>query len=119
MDTVEMATSLLLLVGGFFTLVGGIGLARLPDFFMRLHAPTKATTLGVGSVLFASVVYTAASDLSLRELLIALFLFITAPVSAYVMAQAGLRHKLPSRAPLPQVDRARQSPPETTGRIEP
>lgn len=105
MSAIEIVTALLLLVGGFFTLVGGIGLVRLPDFFMRLHAPTKATTLGVGGVLLASVVYTAATDFTLRELLIALFLFITAPVSAYLMAQAGLRHKLPSRAPLPDVER--------------
>ena len=104
MDVVELLTSLLLLVGGFFTLVGGIGLVRLPDFFMRLHAPTKATTLGVGSVLLASVIYTAGSGSSLREILIVLFLFITAPVSAYLLAQAGLRHRLPSRAPLPRTD---------------
>ncbi|MDO9023294.1 monovalent cation/H(+) antiporter subunit G, partial [Zwartia sp.] len=50
----EIITSVLLLVGAFFILVGAIGLARLPDFFMRLHAPTKASTLGVGGVLLAS-----------------------------------------------------------------
>ena len=46
----------LLVVGGIFTLVGAIGLLRFPDFYMRLHAPTKATTLGVGGVLLASMV---------------------------------------------------------------
>ena len=113
MNAIEILTSLLLLVGGFFTLVGGIGLVRLPDFFMRLHAPTKATTLGVGGVLLATVVHTFASDPSLRELLIGLFLFITAPVSAYLLAQAGLRHRLPSRAPLPRTD-ARESGRDST-----
>jgi multicomponent K+:H+ antiporter subunit G len=44
----EIIISFFLLVGAFFILVGAIGLARLPDFFMRLHAPTKASTLGVG-----------------------------------------------------------------------
>ena len=97
----EYAVSLLLLVGSFFTLVGAIGLARLPDFFMRLHAPTKATTLGVGGVLLATIAHTPDTGVALREVLIAAFLFITAPVSAYVMAQAGLRRRLPSRAPLP------------------
>ncbi|MGZ8229329.1 MAG: Na+/H+ antiporter subunit G [Burkholderiales bacterium] len=99
----EIVVSLLLLIGSFFTLVGGIGLIRLPDFFMRLHAPTKATTLGVGGVLLASIV-DPASSFTLRELLIALFLFITAPVSAYLLAQAGLRRGLPSRAPLPRLE---------------
>ena len=42
----EIIISILVLVGAFFTLVGSIGLAKLPDFFTRLHAPTKATTLG-------------------------------------------------------------------------
>ena len=52
----EIITSVFLLIGAFFTLVGSIGLIRLPDFFMRLHAPTKASTLGVGGVLLASMV---------------------------------------------------------------
>ena len=45
----EYAVSALLLVGGAFTLIGAIGLARLPDFYTRLHGPTKATTVGVGA----------------------------------------------------------------------
>lgn len=82
-----------LVIGGAFTLIGSIGLARLPDLFTRLHGPTKATTLGVGSILIASLVYFSARGpgLSLHELLITLFLFITAPVSASLIAQAA-RH---------------------------
>lgn len=102
----EILTSLLLLIGAFFTFVGGVGLMRLPDFFMRLHAPTKATTLGVGGVLLASILHSTAAVFTLRELLIVLFLFVTAPVSAYLMGQAGLRHRLPSRAELPQTGHA-------------
>lgn len=102
MSYLEIATSILLLVGSFFTLVGAIGLARLPDFFMRLHGPTKATTLGVGGMLLAAIVYASGSALTLRELLITVFLFVTAPVSAYLLGQAGLRRRLKSRAPLPQ-----------------
>jgi multicomponent K+:H+ antiporter subunit G len=100
----DIFVSVLLLVGSFFTLVGGIGLLRLPDFFMRLHAPTKATTLGVGGVLLAAIVEAASFSVTMRELLIALFLFITAPVSAYLMAQAGLRCRVPSRAALPRIE---------------
>jgi multicomponent K+:H+ antiporter subunit G len=83
-------------------LVGGIGLVRLPDFFTRLHAPTKATTLGVGGMLLASMTYFLSQGVpSLHELLIALFLFVTAPVSAHMLAKAGLQLRLRSRAPLP------------------
>ena len=88
----EYVVSAALLVGAFFILVGSVGLLRLPDFYARLHAPTKATTLGLGAVLIASMVYFGVmrGAPSLHELLITLFLFMTAPVSAYLLAQAAL-----------------------------
>lgn len=88
----EMLTSALILIGAAFALIGSIGLARLPDFFTRLHGPTKATTLGVGSIVIASLVHSSAASgsLSLRELAISLFLFITAPVSAHLLSKAAL-----------------------------
>lgn len=98
----DLLVSLLLLVGSLFILVGAVGLVRLPDFFMRLHGPTKATTLGVGGMLLAALVHHIGRDFSLRELLITLFLFMTAPVSAFLLGQVGLRRRLPSRTPLPQ-----------------
>lgn len=97
----DVIVSVLLIIGSFFILVGAIGLVRLPDFFMRLHGPTKSSTLGVGGMLLAAIVHAIGRDFSLRELLIALFLFVTAPVSAYLMGQAGLRRRVMSRAPLP------------------
>lgn len=91
-DAVEIIVSISLIVGAFFALVGSIGLFRLPDFFSRLHGPTKATTLGVGSMLVASAVYTTTSGegVSVHELLILGFLFMTAPVSAHMLAKAAL-----------------------------
>ena len=87
----EWIVSGALLIGAFFVLVGSIGLLRLPDFYSRLHAPTKATTLGVGSMLVASVVHFAArNEGSLHEVLVMLFLFISAPVSAYMLVKAAL-----------------------------
>lgn len=98
----DLLVSFLLLVGSLFIVVGALGLVRLPDFFMRLHGPTKSTTLGVGSFLLAAVVHAAGDGFTLRELLIALFLFMTAPVSAFLLGQAGLRRRVTSRAPLPE-----------------
>lgn len=101
----EWILALLVLIGAFFTLVGSVGLYKLPDFFMRLHGPTKATTLGVGAILLASALYFTfkADHTSLHEILITLFLFITAPVSAHLMAKAALHIKLK------QIDRDRKS----------
>lgn len=92
----DIVLSILIVLGGFFTLVGSLGLFKLPDFYMRLHGPTKASTLGVGAVLIASALYfsTKTGDISLHEVLVTLFLFITAPVSAHLMAKAALHIKV-------------------------
>ena len=94
---------LLLAAGCFFIVVGSLGLVKLSDFFKRLHAPTKASTLGVGCVLLASVGYhmLAESDTQPRELLITAFLFITAPISAHLMAKAALSLHMAERPPQP------------------
>ena len=99
----EAVISLLILAGAFFTLAGSIGLARFPYFFLRLHGPTKATTLGVGSLLIASALHFSSHGEQIRfqEVLIMLFLFITAPVSAHLMAKAALHVRVASRPALP------------------
>lgn len=107
MDTlnpvVEIIVVAMLLIGAFFALVGAIGMLRFRDFYMRLHAPTKSSTLGVGGVLLASLLLGwSQGHLGVAELLITLFVFVTAPVSANLLAQAALHLNLPSRAPQPQ-----------------
>lgn len=88
---IDIIVSFFLLVGAGFALVGSIGLLRLPDFFSRLHGPTKSTTLGVGGMLVASAVhFSAGPGTSLHELLVTMFLFMTAPVSAHLMCKAAL-----------------------------
>lgn len=93
---VEWIVAVLLLVGSIFALIGSIGLLKLPDFFMRLHGPTKASTLGVGALVIGSLIYFSSSreGLSLHELLITVFLFITAPVSAHMLAKAAMHGRL-------------------------
>jgi multicomponent K+:H+ antiporter subunit G len=92
----EYLISFCLLGGAAFALIGSIGLMRLPDFYLRLHGPAKATTLGVGGIIIGSVIFFTHKNgaLSLHELLIALFLFLTAPVSAHIVAKAALHLKL-------------------------
>ncbi len=99
----ELLISTLIIIGAAFTLIGSLGLLRLRDFYSRLHAPTKATTLGVGSLLIASAVFFSnqGDGLSLHEVLVTLFLFITAPVGAHLMAKAALHLRVKSRAELP------------------
>lgn len=84
-----------ILLGASFAFIGSLGLAVLPDFFTRLHAPTKNTTLGVGGIVVASIIFTSVQNkFTASELLIAIFLFLTAPISAHIMAKAALHTEL-------------------------
>jgi multicomponent K+:H+ antiporter subunit G len=100
----DLLLSFLILAGAAFTFIGSLGLARLGDFYTRLHGPTKATTLGVGSLLIASALYfsTRGEGVSLHEVLVTLFLFITAPVSAHLLSKAALHLELRSLASSPR-----------------
>lgn len=96
---IEILISAFLVIAGIFGLVGSLGMIKLQETMQRLHAPTKATTLGVGGVLIASMLYFSLvkGQLSFHELMITLFLFLTAPVSANFIAktflQANMRAK--------------------------
>lgn len=95
----EGVISILFLVGAVFILVGGIGMVRLPDLYMRLHAPSTTSTLGLGCFVLAGIVYSGAQGrLSLAGILLLVLVFITAPVSANLLAQAALHLKLRSRS---------------------
>lgn len=117
----EIALILLLLTGSFFILIGAYSLTRLSEFFKRLHGPTKASTLGVGCVLLASVGYHAftGSDPQPRELLITAFLFITAPISAHLMAKAALSLHMDDMPQLPGKSKDTHVPPRPDGKVEP
>jgi multicomponent K+:H+ antiporter subunit G len=94
------ATAFCLLVGSIFTLVAGIGLLKLNDSMTRLHAPTKAGTVGIGAFLLASVLHSMTfGDGSMHELLILFFLFVTAPISANFLAKVNIHRR--SCDPLP------------------
>ena len=94
-----LPATVLLVIGGLLTLVGSIGLLRLPNFFMRIHSVSMGNTLGVGCVLVASMLI--ASALAHRpvihELLITLFVVVTAPITAIVLMQAALRRTKPPK----------------------
>ena len=96
---VEFLVAFLVVVGGLFSFLGSLGLARLPDVFMRLHGPSKATTLGIGCVAVASMLFFTVHDgaPSVHELLIIAFVFMTTPVSAHLVAKAALHRRLPAR----------------------
>ena len=81
-----------LVIGAALTLIGTIGLARLPSFYLRLHAPTLGTSWGTGGVVIASIIVSTATEGRpvLHELLIGLFVTVTTPVTLMLLSRATL-----------------------------
>ncbi len=86
------ATALLLLAGAGLTLTGSLGLLRLGSFYERVHAPTLGATLGIGCVLLASTLFFSVLEtrLVLHEVLIAVLMVVTTPVTLMLLARAAL-----------------------------
>lgn len=104
---VEILVTTLIVVGSLFLLVGSAGLLKLRDLMTRLHAPTKATTLGIGTILMASSFnfIIAEGRLSVHEILVLAFLFLTAPVTAHFVAKAHLHEHMRDGEGLPSTQR--------------
>lgn len=113
----EILVSLLIVGGAFFLLVGSWGMIRMPELMTRLHAPTKATTLGVGGALLASIIYFSVVEgvFMAHELLISIFLFLTAPITAQFLAKAHMHRNLDPARELPRAGEHGWSTYEGTG----
>jgi multicomponent K+:H+ antiporter subunit G len=118
-STGEWVVAVLLLLSGAMVLAAGLGLWRLPDFFLRMHAPALASTLAAWIVTLASIVYFSASGdgLSLHVWLVIIVLCVTAPVTTMVLARAALfRHRQAGDAMPPALKPRRQEPPPPSAR---
>jgi len=87
-----LPAGVLLIAAGLLAVIGSFGLLRMPDFFTRMHPPAMGTTLGVGCVLIASMLVSSAAigRPVIHELLITLFVVMTAPVTAMMLARAAV-----------------------------
>lgn len=131
MSTVlEVLVAFLVVAGATVTLLGAIGLVRFPDFFTRMHGPSKTATLGLGCMLLAALLHFAVRGaVSFHGVAFVLFIVLTTPVSAHLLARAARHRGLPeastgARVPGPNTgdapqqavhangDSARRVPPE-------
>lgn len=93
MSLVEVIASLMLLAGAFFSLVGIVGMIRLPDVYSRIHASGKVATLGILGLLAGAALLLP--EVALKALALALFLVITSPVASHAIAAAAHRQGVP------------------------
>ena len=85
----EIISLVLVFTGVFFILVAGIGMVRMPDIFLRMSAATKAATLGLGLILVGTAVYFWELNIAARAIATVVFVLLTAPVSAHMIARAA------------------------------
>lgn len=82
-------TALLFIAGGFFLIIGALGIVRFPDFYTRMHPAGKCDTLGQGLILLGLIIYEGASFISVKLLFIIIFIFIAAPTATHAIAKAA------------------------------
>lgn len=87
----EIVAALCLLIGSFFALVASIGIIKLPDLYTRMHATTKAGTVGVGFILLAVALSSQDMTVSSRVIGTFFFIFLTAPIGAHLLGKAMLK----------------------------
>jgi multicomponent K+:H+ antiporter subunit G len=90
---VSVVAGVLLIVGGLCTVLGSLGLLRLPSFAARMHGPSMGNTLGLGCVLLASMLLSSvvAGKAVVHEILITLFVVTTSPITAMLLMRAAVR----------------------------
>lgn len=87
---VELIVAALIMIGALFCLIGALGVLRFQDVYVRMHAASKAGTLGAGLLLIAVAVASAELGLITRSVAGVVFLILTAPVSAHLLARASV-----------------------------
>lgn len=91
----EAIAAILLVAGGFFCLVAGIGLLRLGDVFCRMHAATKAGTLGLALICTAEMLLADSWAWFFETLFVFVFMIATAPIGAHLIGRAAFRTRAP------------------------
>ena len=93
-ETANILSIILIAIGVTFMIIAGIGIVRMPDLYLRMSAVTKAATLGAGCILVATAFHFEQADVTSRAVAAIIFLFVTAPVSAHMIARAAYANKV-------------------------
>jgi multicomponent Na+:H+ antiporter subunit G len=87
----SIVVAVLMVLGAFFAFVAALGVNRMPDFYMRMHAATKAGAFGAGLMVLAAALHFGSLRAVLTSLCIIVFFYITAPVAAQTLGEAAYR----------------------------
>ena len=107
-DAAIYAGCVLLLLGALFSLLAAVGVLRLPDLLTRMHAASKAGAVGGGLILLAVPLVTLDASVALRAILGVMFLLLTTPVAAHLLARSSLKSSDPGEV-LVNIDEMRHN----------
>ncbi|MBK7767918.1 MAG: monovalent cation/H(+) antiporter subunit G [Sulfuritalea sp.] len=108
---VDIVSALCLASGGFFCLVGGIGLLRMPDFYTRMHAGSVIETLGAGLILLGLMFQAGLSLIAVKLAMVGLLIYFASPTASHALARAAMLRNMPRLAPPAVESGARSSKP--------
>ncbi|MDX9846358.1 MAG: monovalent cation/H(+) antiporter subunit G [Tenuifilaceae bacterium] len=91
----ELISSILISAGGLFIVIAAIGILKLPDFYIRMSAITKAGTMGVGLIAIGIAIYFNDTKIAIKSFVVVSFMILTAPVAAHIIARAAYRQGVP------------------------
>ncbi|MFP4092259.1 MAG: monovalent cation/H(+) antiporter subunit G [Cyclobacteriaceae bacterium] len=92
---VDIVSAFSIIIGTIFMLIASIGILRMPDFYIRMSTITKATSLGLGFILLGAALHFNTLEIILKAAAILVFIVITSPVSAYIIAKAAKKIRVP------------------------
>jgi multicomponent Na+:H+ antiporter subunit G len=87
---IDIASWILLVTGGLFSIIGGIGLLRMPDFYTRVHAASVTDTLGAGLILLGLILQAGWTLVMAKLVVVGLLVFFTSPAATHALARAAL-----------------------------
>jgi multicomponent Na+:H+ antiporter subunit G len=90
-DIINIITTIFILAGLFFVVVGTIGLLRFPDFYTRMHATGKCDTLGEGLIIVGLMIYQGFDLISVKLLFLITFIFVVNPVATHAIARRAYK----------------------------
>ncbi|MGK7393467.1 MAG: monovalent cation/H(+) antiporter subunit G [Candidatus Cyclobacteriaceae bacterium M3_2C_046] len=95
MNIIEIISAIFILSGTLFMLISSIGLIRLPDFYIRNSASTKAIALGIALILLGLIFYYNETEIFMELGAIFFFIFLIAPLSAHIISRAAVKTNVP------------------------
>lgn len=86
---VEIFSAIIIMVGVIFVLIGAVGLIRLPDFYIRVSAITKAATVGVACIMIGVALYYNEVGMAIKAFVVVVFLMITSPIASHIIGRTA------------------------------